>query len=91
MFLKDPDSVLEYRVEWTAALGEGVTLLSSEWRVEPEEADGMVVVGDVIAGSGAVVRLGGGVPGHVYRVGNRVLLSDGTSDERSLVLRVEER
>ncbi|WP_443028026.1 phage fiber-tail adaptor protein [Sphingopyxis sp. Root1497] len=35
--------------------------------------------------------LDGGEAGGVYRVTNRVTLSDGQIDERSLTLRVEER
>lgn len=91
MFLKDPHAALEYRVDWAAALADGVALASSEWRVEPVEAGGVVVVASAVSGGEAVATLGGGIAGHVYRVGNRAVLSDGTSDERSLVLRVEER
>ncbi len=91
MFLKDPDAVLEYAVDWAAALDGGVSLLASDWRVEPVEAGGVEIVSGQIAGEVALARLGGGVAGHVYRVENRVTLSDGTLDERSLVLRVEER
>lgn len=91
MFLKDPDAVLEYAVDWAAALGGGVTLVASDWRVEPVEAGGVDVVSGQIAGEAAVARLGGGLAGHVYRLENRVTLSDGTMDERSLLLRVEER
>jgi hypothetical protein len=39
----------------------------------------------------AAVTLAGGIAGHVYRVTNRVTLSDGQIDERSMTVRVEER
>ena len=38
-----------------------------------------------------VATLAGGVAGHVYRISNRVTMSDGQVDERSMTLRVEER
>jgi hypothetical protein len=37
------------------------------------------------------VTLAGGIAGHVYRVTNRVTMSDGQIDERSMTMRVEER
>lgn len=91
LFLKDPDSELDYRVDWDAALGSDVTLLSCAWEVEPVEAAGLIVSTSTLVGTEAVVRLGGGRPGHVYRVGGLARFSDGTSDERSLLVRVEER
>ena len=39
----------------------------------------------------ATVTLAGGVAGHVYRVTNRVTMSDGQIDERSVTVRAEER
>jgi hypothetical protein len=89
MFLKDPDSTLDYRVDWAGALTGAQTIVSSRWAVEP--AGVLMVVGQAVEPQAAVVRLSGGLAGHVYRVGNRVTLSDGTVDERSLVLRVEHR
>lgn len=91
LFLKDPDSGLDYRVDWGGALGSDVTLVSCAWQVEPVEAAGLTVAASSVVGAEAVVRLTGGRPGHVYRVGSRARFSDGTSDERSLLVRVEER
>jgi len=91
MFLKDPDAAVDYRVDWAAAMAQGVTVAESVWTVEPIEALGLAVDGEATSGSAATARLSGGIAGHVYRVGNRVTLSDGSVDERSLVVRVEQR
>ncbi len=91
MFLKDPDAAVDYLVDWAAALGAEVTLVTSGWEVEPAEPGGLVASGAAMSATGATVRLAGGIAGHVYRVGNRVTRSDGSVDERSLVVRVEER
>ncbi|MCG2839763.1 hypothetical protein L6Q21_02050 [Sandaracinobacter sp. RS1-74] len=91
MFLKDPQAVLEYRVDWAAALEGGAGIVESEWRVEPVEDGGVVVASALVDGAEAGVRLGGGVAGHLYAVRNHVRFSDGTRDERSLILRVEAR
>lgn len=90
-WLKDPGATLDYRVDWGAVLADGVTLSQSMWAVEPVEAGGLAADSGAIGGSAASVRLSGGVSGHLYRVTNRVIFSDGSSDERTLLLRVEER
>lgn len=91
MYLKDPDAVLDYRVDWNAALGDGVTLLTSDWRVQPDQAGGLRVEMATTDATGATVRLAGGLGGRLYRVGNLAEFSDGTTDERSLLVRVEDR
>ena len=91
MFLKDADAVIDYRVDWSAAVGEGESIASSSWSVRPLEPGGISVESGVLEDKLAVVRLGGGIAGHVYRVGNRVTFSDGRVEERSLAIRVEQR
>lgn len=91
MFLKDPHALLDYRVDWAAALGPGAVISASNWAVTPAEAGGVTISDEVLGGLVASARLQGGIPGHVYVVGNRVTLADGTSDERSLTMRVENR
>ncbi len=89
MFLKDKDAVLDYAVDWTGVTGAERTVVASIWRVSPE--GGLAVLEAAVEGGRAIARLGGGVAGTVYCVGNHVELSDGTRDERTLVVRVEER
>lgn len=91
MFLKDPEAVLEYGVDWTDALSPEVEILSSAWRVRPVEPGGIHIGADHVRDGIAAAMLGGGLPGHVYEVGNLVTLSDGSTDERSLMLRLEDR
>ncbi|MBS3962088.1 MAG: hypothetical protein KGZ61_09715 [Sandarakinorhabdus sp.] len=91
LFLKDPDAGVDYRVDWTATLDGGVTVSASVWTVDPAEPSGLTVDRQAITAGSTTARLSGGIAGHVYRVGNRVTLSDGSVDERSLVVRVEER
>ena len=56
---------------------------------EVEGREGKLSAGFDLTETG--VTLSGGVPGHVYSIVNRVTLSDGRSDDRSITLRVEER
>ena len=91
MFLKDPGAVLDYQVDWAAAISGGQSVVDSSWSVSPVESGGLQVLDSSLGGAVARVRLGGGIAGHVYEVRNRAGFSDQTVDERSLTLRVEDR
>ena len=91
LYLKDPDARIDYAIDWGTAYLDGQIIVASEWAATPEEESGAIVEIASFDLTRTAVTLSGGVPGHVYRIGNRVTLSDGRSDERSLTLRVEER
>ena len=89
--LKDPDAILDYAVDWAAEYLDTDQIFQSNWTIEPVETGGAeIVVSDVTSGA-AVVKVGGGVPGHIYRLNNHVLLASGREDNRSIILRVEQR
>ena len=92
LYLKDPQARIDYAIDWGAAYLDGQMIAASDWRVESgrgrrdrDRRDRASTCRRTAA------TLTGGVPGHVYRIGNRVTLSDGRSDERSLTVRVEDR
>jgi hypothetical protein len=89
-YLKDPDSRVDYAIDWLAFLG-GQTVAASEWEVVPLEEGGLVVDEERAEPARTAACLSGGVVGHVYTVSNLVTLSDGCVDERSICLRVEQR
>ncbi|MBU6167369.1 MAG: hypothetical protein KGQ52_14750 [Alphaproteobacteria bacterium] len=94
IFLKDPASLLDHAVDWGSQYLAGRSISASQWRVEPDQAGvaaGLSLALPQIAGGRTLIRIGGGQAGQVYRVVNRVNLSDGNSDERTLLVRVEER
>lgn len=89
-YLKDPGSRIDYDMGWGGGPG-GTTIAASSWAVTPIEADGLEIVSDSFEPTRSQVRIAGGIAGHVYSLSNRVTLSDGTIDERSITLRAEER
>lgn len=91
LFLKDPGASLDYAIDWTDALPPGGGLVSAEWSIAPAEPGGLSGDGGRIEGARAILRLSGGVPGRVYRAACRAGFPDGSVDERTLVIRVEER
>ena len=92
LLLKDPEAVLDYAIDWGAQyLDQGDLLADSSWSVEPDEPDGVAVVGSLFGDSISTVQAAGGVPGRLYRLANRVVTQSGRTDERSITLRVEKR
>lgn len=89
--VKDPGSRIDYEFDWGGAYPDGQAVMASEWAIWPEEPGGVAAVGAAHDLVRATATLAGGIAGHVYRVTNRVTLSDGQIDERSMAVRVEER
>jgi hypothetical protein len=91
IFVKDPGAVVDYAVDWSAGYLGTQAITASDWQVVPATPDGIAVEVSRIDAGATVVTLSGGVAGIVYRISNKVGFSDGRSDERTLVVRVEER
>ena len=91
MIVKDPDSRIDVAFDWAAACPDGWAIAASGWSVAPDEAEGVTVAAASHGLAHSIATLAGGVAGHAYRVTNRVTMSDGQIDERSMAVRVEER
>lgn len=90
-YLKDPGAAIDYRIDWSAGYLAGQTIAESRWSVTPAEEGGLLASSGEEGPGQTTATLSGGVAGHVYRVTNRIMLTDGRADERTLTLRVEER
>ena len=87
-FLKDPDALLDYTIDWTTWL-DGDTIDTSNWTLPSgitEDSSGMDGTS-----SKATVWLSGGDAGTVYTVVNTIVTAAGRTDERSLDIKVAER
>jgi len=83
---KDPNAILPYTIDWSRWLG-GATIESSEWEAD----DGITVVSTSNTDTQTEVWLSGGIDGSSYQVTNHIVVSDGREDDRTLLIRVEER
>lgn len=90
-YLKDPAATLTYTIDWTANYLVDDDILSSTWRLVPQESDGLIVEGSDVASNVTRIRVSGGIPGHVYRLANLITLAGGDSDERDIIIRIGER
>jgi hypothetical protein len=91
LVIKDPDASVDYAIDWSADYLEDQAIFASSWQVAPSEAGGVVVEAASNNFLRTAVRIGGGAAGRVYQLTNRVELSDGQSDERSITIRVDAR
>ncbi|WP_447750490.1 phage fiber-tail adaptor protein [Sphingopyxis fribergensis] len=91
MMVKDPGARIDFEFDWRAAYPDGQAVVASGWTVVPDEPGGVAVPAAAHDLEQATATLAGGIAGHVYRITNRVTMSDGQVDERSVTMRVEER
>lgn len=89
--VKDPGARIDFEFDWGEAYPGGQAVVASSWTVAPELAGGVMIAASAHDLMRATAQLAGGVAGQVYRVTNRVTMSDGQIDERSMTVRVEER
>ncbi len=91
LYLKDPGARLDYAMDWSAGYLDGQVITASDWNVTPAEEGGLVLVENSHDLTRALAVVADGLPGRSYVLTNRVILSDGVIDERSVTIRVEER
>jgi hypothetical protein len=92
LLLKDPAAVLDYVIDWGVDyLDDNDILMESTWGVDPDEPNGVGIVGSSLGDRLSTVQASGGIAGRIYRLSNRVVTQSGRTDERSIVLRVEKR
>jgi len=87
-YLKDPQSRVAFPMVWTPEFAGAAAIVDSVWTVMPA---GLTVEQAGVEDLTAMATIAGGRAGEVYRVTNRVTLSDGRSDARAILIRVEPR
>lgn len=85
-FLKDPDAVLDYQIDWSTWLGSD-TIASSSWVIPT----GITEDSDSNTTTTATVWLSGGTAGTTYTVTNRIVTAGGRTEDRSLTIKCYDR
>ncbi len=85
-FTKDPSAVLDYMIDWSRWL-KGDTIQTSQWTVPA----GLALVSQTNTTTTTTVWLSGGTAGQTYTVTNRITTASGRTDERSIIIKVEDR
>lgn len=86
-FLKDPDAVLDYEMDWSDWLVDTDTIVTSTWTADT----GITIDSNTNSTTSATVWLSGGAAGSSYTVTNSIVTDDGRADDRSITIRCSER
>lgn len=91
---KDPAATRDYGIDWSADIGSA-TISTSTWLLNgatwPDEDAPLTKVSQSNSTTTTTIRLSGGTAGQSYRVTNRVVLSNGETDDFTQTLRVRDR
>ena len=95
-FLKDPTAARTYGADYAtnSYLAAGETISTSTWAAVPDDSsddDGLVLSDGGISAEAnlTTIKISGGKPGLVYRVVNSIVLSNSETDDRTIVVRIE--
>lgn len=84
---KDPDEVLDYRIDWSDRLSDGDTIQSSSWIIEGSvDKDS-----DSNSTTTATIWLSGGDTGSVSFLTNRVITLGGRTMDTTVRLKIKEK
>ena len=81
---KDPDEVLDYKLDWSARLASGDTIASSAWVVPNGIAQDSATSDDTTA----TIWLSGGEAGRSYAIQCRVTTAQGRTHDQTVRLPV---
>lgn len=85
-FLKDPDAVLDYMVDWSDWL-DSDTISTSTWTV----TTGITEDSDTKSDTTTTIWLSGGTVGTEYELVNRIVTAGGREDDRTIMIKVQEK
>ncbi len=89
-FTKDPDSVLDYVVDWTAWLADVSpvdTISTSSWTLQ----SGLTLDSDSNTSQIAKAWVSGGTAGTRYKATNRIVTAGARTADRTIYITVRER
>lgn len=88
VFVKDPDSILDYRVDWSVWMAPGDFLVDAQWIVTPAVNVELATLGETAA---VVWLAGAGAEGTRSFVTNRVTTNDGRVEDYSFIIVSKEK
>ncbi|HEX9972287.1 MAG TPA: hypothetical protein VGD14_09470 [bacterium] len=85
-FLKDPNAVLDYSIDWSDWLDTD-TISVSTWTVP----SGITKDSDSTTTTKTTVVLSGGTAGTSYSLVNHIVTAGGLADDRTIIIKCDER
>jgi len=99
---KDPDETLDYSIDWSRFLGDGVNVSSVEWYVDNDaNVKTLIAAGNTVNGiqnvsqtntsTVSTINIGSGTNNKDYKFYCRITDTSGSQAERVVKLRIKER
>lgn len=85
-FIKDPDAVLDYSIDWSDWLGSD-TISTSTWEVDSGITEDSNSNTDTVT----TIWLSGGTAGKKYELTNRITTTGGRTDDRTIIIVVRNK
>lgn len=86
-FSKDPEAVLDYQLDWSSWLPAGDTIATSTWVVPV----GITKNSDTKDATTTTIWLSGGTEGTLYQLVNRVVTTEGRTEDQTVVVMITSR
>lgn len=87
---KDPDEVLDYKIDWTDRMASNDTIATSTWTIT--ETDGVLVKGtNSFTDTTTTVWLSAGTDGQTYELNNRITTSLLRTMDQTVRIRIKSR
>lgn len=83
-YIKDPQAVLDYTVNWSSWLPSGDTIVTSTWTADT----GITIDSSSATTTAATVWLSGGTVSVSYNVVNHIVTADGRAEDQTLVIKI---
>jgi hypothetical protein len=91
VFAKDPQSEVDFSLDWTDWITSGEVITSALWSIDPSDVSAPTLGASQSSGSVQSVYVSGGVPGSRYRLSCQIQTDAGRTADRSLTLRIMEQ
>lgn len=88
-FTKDPQAVLDYKIDWSAWLASGETISTSTWTVPSGITDDSDSITD--SNTSTTIWLSGGTADTDYDLINHIVTSEGREEDRTITIGVRQR
>jgi len=89
-FIKDPDAVKDYEIDWSDWLQDEEVISTSAWAIV-EATPALVIDSSQTSSFASTVWLSAGTDGENYMVTNHILTDQGREDDRTIRVLVREQ
>lgn len=86
-YIKDPDAILDYTINWSSWLPAGDAIAESTWTA----GNGITIDSDSNTSTSATVWLSGGTVGATYTVTNHIVTDDGREEDQTISIIIREK